>query len=243
MIMKIKFHYIILLVLLAATACKKDNYDRPSSTLKGRLLYNGEAINLEYDRVPLELYQPGFGKTGAIRGTFGQDGAYSTLLFNGNYKLTIPPNQGPFMWKELGPSKRDTLAVTISGNQTLDIDVTPYYMIRNSTFTANGGKLQATFSIEKVITDANAKNIENVTLYINKTQFVSGTDNINISSDPNVVEPAILNGNSITNLNNITITDDIPSISPTQNYVFVRVGLKIADVEDRIFSPLIKVTF
>jgi hypothetical protein len=232
--MKIKIQYIILLALLATAGCKKDNYDAPSNTLKGRLLYNGEPINVEYNKVPFEMYQPGFGKTGAIRGTFDQDGSYSTLLFNGNYKFTIPPNQGPFMWKELTPGKRDTIAVTLSANQTLDVDVTPYYLVRNAVITATGGKANATFSIEKVIIDVNAKNIEKVSLFINKTQFVSGTDQIAVTD---------LAGSAIPSLSNIVMSVDIPTISPTQNYVFARVGIKIDGVEDLIFSPLVKVTF
>jgi hypothetical protein len=232
--MKIKIQYIILLALLATAGCKKDNYDAPSNTLKGRLLYNGEPINVEYNKVPFEMYQPGFGKTGAIRGTFDQDGSYSTLLFNGNYKFTIPPNQGPFMWKELTPGKRDTIAVTLSANQTLDVDVTPYYLVRNAAITAAGGKANATFSIEKVITDVNAKNIEKVSLFINKTQFVSGADQIAVTD---------LAGSAIPSLSNIVMSVDIPTISPTQNYVFARVGIKIDGVEDLIFSPLVKVTF
>jgi len=232
--MKIKFHYILLLALFAAAGCKKDNYDAPSVTLKGRLVYNGEAINVEYDKVPFELYQPGFGKTGPIRGTFDQDGAYSTLLFNGNYKLTIPANQGPFIWKEVGPGKRDTLAINVSGNQTLDIDVTPYYLVRNAAIAAASGKVNATFSIEKVVNDANAKNIERVSLFINKTQFVSGTDQIAVTE---------LAGGNIPSLSNIIMSVNIPTITPTQNYVFARVGIKIEGVEDLIFSPLVKVTF
>jgi len=221
-------------LLLATTGCKKDNYDAPSSTFKGRLTYKGDAVNVEYNQVPFNLYQPGFGKTGPIVGTFQQDGSYSTLLFNGNYKFTIPPNQGPFMWKELGPGKRDTLAVTISGNQTKDIEVTPYYMIRNAQITAGGGNVTAVFNIEKVITDANARGIDRVNLYINKTQFVSGGDQIAATE---------LAGSAITSLNNISMSVNIPGISPTQNYVFARVGIKISGVEDMIFSPLVKVSF
>jgi hypothetical protein len=232
--MKIKFHHIIIALLLATTGCKKDNYDAPSSTFSGRLTYKGDAINVEYNQVPFELYQPGFGKTGAIVGTFGQDGAYSTLLFNGKYKFTIPPNQGPFMWKELSAGKRDSLAITISGSQKMDIEVTPYYMVRNANITAGSNKVTAVFNIEKVITDANAKGIDRVNLYINKTQFVSGGDQI---------AKAELAGSAITSLSNITMNVDIPPISPTQNYVFARVGIKISGVEDMIFSPLVKVSF
>jgi hypothetical protein len=35
----------------------------------------------------------------------------------------------------------------------------------------------------------------------------------------------------------------VQAISPTQAYVFARIGLKIAGVEDRIFSPVEKITY
>lgn len=234
--MKIKIHHIIIALLLVTTGCKKDNYGAPSATLSGHLTYKGEHINVEYNQVPFQLYQPGFGKTGAINGTFDQDGAYSTLLFNGNYKFTIAANQGPFLWKELSGGKRDTLAITVSGDQTLDIEVTPFYMIRQATFTAAAGKVNTTLNIEKVITDSNAKDIESVSLYINKTQFVSG------NSDNNIAR-ADLAGSAIISLNNISMNVTIPTLVPTQNYVFARVGIKIAGVEDMIFTPVSKITF
>jgi len=234
--MKYKYSYIVLLALMwAITACKKDTYSPPSITLKGHLMYNGEAINVEYNQVPFQLYQPGFGKTGAIVGTFGQDGAYSTLLFAGNYKLIIPNGQGPFRWNEnQTTNSRDTLAVAVNGGQTMDINVTPYYLINNAQLTAANKTVTANFNISKIISDANAKDIERVSLYINKTQFVSGGDNIAATD---------LAASAITSLNNITMNVTIPTITPTQNYVFARVGLKIAGVEDMIFSPLVKVTF
>lgn len=234
--MKIKFHHIIIALLLAIMGCKKDNYDAPSAKLSGHLTYQGENVNVEYNQVPFQLYQPGFGKTGAINGTFDQDGAYSALLFNGNYKFTIAANQGPFLWKELGNGKRDTLAITVSGDQTLDIEVIPFYMIRQATFTAAAGKVNSTFNIEKVVTDSNAKDIESVSLYINKTQFVSGNSDNNIARTD-------LAGSAITSLNNINLNVTIPTLIPTQNYVFARVGIKIAGVEDMIFTPVAKVTF
>jgi hypothetical protein len=234
--MNIKFHYIIIVFLLAATGCKKDNYDAPSITLNGHLTYKGEHVNVEYNQVPFQLFQPGFGKTGAINGTFDQDGAFSTLLFNGNYKFTMAANQGPFLWKEISAGKRDTLAINLSGNQTVDIEVTPFYMIRQAAFNVAGGKVNATFNIEKVITDNNARDIESVSLYINKTQFVSGNND-------NKIAQTDLAGSAITNLNNIALNVTIPSITPTQNYVFARIGLKISGVEDMIFSPVTKITF
>jgi hypothetical protein len=233
--MKITFQYITMLALCAAgMACKKDNYKEPSSALSGRIVYKGEAIGVENYQVPYQLYQFGFGKVGSIDGSFAQDGSYSSLLFDGDYKLIIPNGQGPFKWKQLASGAPDTTTVTLRGSQALDLEVTPYYMIRTPQVTGGSGKINAVFKAEKIITDAvNGKNIERVTLYINKTQFVSGANNIAATT---------LTGASIADPNNITLSVTVPGIAP-QTYVYARIGLKIAGVEDLIFSPLQKVNF
>jgi hypothetical protein len=231
--MKILFHYILLIAVCASVAgCKKDNYDAPSSRLSGRLVYQGDSIGVEHNQVSYELYQEGFGKVGAIGSTFAQDGTYSALLFDGQYKFIIPNGQGPFKWKQTAGGNPDTLVINLRGDQRQDIDVIPYYMIRNAQLSAAGGKVTANFKIEKI--DAAAMPVENVVLYINKTQFVSGGDNISTAS---------INGSAITDLNNVSLQANIPTIVPTQNYVFARVGLKIEGVEDRIFSPVQKISF
>ena len=50
-------------------------------------------------------------------------------------------------------------------------------------------------------------------------------------------------GSAITDPNNISLTVAVPSITPTQNYVFARIGVKIAGVEDLLFSALKKIQF
>lgn len=235
--MKIKFQYIVFAAVCAfGASCKKDNFSAPSSTLSGHLVYQGEPIGVETNQVPYELYQFGFGKVGPIGQTFGQDGSYSSLLFDGDYKFIIPTGQGPFMWKQTASGAPDSLSITVRGSQTLDIDVTPFYMIRNPQITGGGNKVTATFKAEKIITDANAKDIERVSLYINKTQFVSGNGDQRIAATD-------LNGSDITDVNNITLSVDVPTIVPTQDYVFARIGLKIAGVEDMIFSPVQKINY
>ena len=116
----------------------------------------------------------------------------------------------------------------------MNIEVTPYYMIRNTQITGGGGNVTATFKLEQIVTGADAKDVENVTLFINKTQFVSGADNI---------KAAGMDGSSITDPNNISLAVAVPSITPTQNYVFARVGVKIVGVEDLLYSPLKLVTY
>ncbi len=233
--MKIQFQYIAMLVVCAGgMACKKDNYKEPSATLSGKVVYKGEAIGVENYQVPFQIYQYGFGKVGSIDGTVSQDGSYSALLFNGTYKLIIPNGQGPFKWKQLSSGAPDSTTIVMNGNQTLDLEVTPYYMIRTPAITGGAGKVSATFKAEKIITDAaNAKDIERVSLYINKTDFVSGGNNIAVTD---------MSGSAITDPNNISLNITVPGIAP-QTYVYARIGLKIVGVEDLIFSPVIKVTF
>lgn len=232
--MKIKHHYItILLIAATALACRKDNYEAPSAEVKGRIVYHGEAIGVQHNEVSFQVYQYGFGKVGPIDGTFNQEGGYSLQLFNGEYKFIIPNGQGPFQWRQTANGAPDSVVINVNGNQTVDMEVTPYYMIRQPQLTASGREVTATFKVDKVITDASARDIENITLYVNKTQFVSGADNI---------ATAGINGGDITDPNNVTLNVTVPGISPEQNYVYARIGLKIAGVEDRIFSPLVKVS-
>lgn len=231
--MKLHTQYIIILVsIIAMMSCRKDNYDEPTVKLTGHVAYQGEPIEVEYNQVPFELYQDGFGKKGPINAVFAPDGSYSMLLFNGEYKFIIPNGQGPFKWKQTAAGAPDTTLITINGSQELNIEVTPYYMILNPQLSRSGNNISGTFKIEKIITDASARNIESVSLYINKTQIVSGADNVAVKT---------MNGSDITDPNNVNLSVTVPTLSQAQSYVFARIGLKIAGVEDRIFSQVVKI--
>ena len=117
----------------------------------------------------------------------------------------------------------------------MDIEVTPYYMVRSPQFTVSGRKVSGSVKLEKIITDAaNGKAVERVSLYVNKSQFVDAGNSIN---------KADLAGSAINDLNNVSLTTaDIGAMVPAQNYVYARIGLKIAGVEDMIYTPVQKVT-
>lgn len=231
--MKIQFHYMAMLVLMTmSAACKYDNYAPPSSTLKGKIVYNGEPINVSYNDVVFELWEPGWQKNIPINVTVAQDGSYSALLFNATYKLVIPKSQGPFMSKTNAETKSDTIIVNLKGSQNMNIEVLPYYMVRNPQFSAVGNKLSASCKLEQIITGTNARSIERVSLYISKTNFVDSRTSISTKD---------LNGRDITDFNNISLSVNIPSIIPAQNYVFARIGVKISGVEDMLFSPVQKI--
>jgi hypothetical protein len=123
--------------------------------------------------------------------------------------------------------------VNIKGNTVLDIEVEPYYMVRAPQFAHAGGKVNGTFKIEPIITDApRAKNIEKAVLFINKTIIVSNDNNVGRTE---------INGAAITDLNNINLEVTVPTLIPTQNYIFARIGVKAVGVEDWIFSPVQKI--
>lgn len=221
-----------MLALLAS--CEKDNFTEPKSTLSGRIVYNGEPIGVEYNQVRLQLWQPGFGKLAAIDAQVDQSGMYSATLFNGDYKLVFPKGRGPFKTLEKDAAAKDTLFVTLEGDKQVDVEVQPYYMIRTPQFAGAENKVTATLKLEKIITGAEAKDIERVSLFINKTQLVSRATNVSVTD---------IAGADVKNMNAITLETEIPALVPTQKYVFARVGVKIKDVEDMIFSPVQKVEF
>ncbi len=230
--MKNIFHYIILLTLSTALfSCELDNYEEPGSLLTGQLMFQGTPLNLEYNRVSYELYQDGFGKTGPLGSTFTSEGTYSQALFNGTYKMVVPNGQGPFLWGSEADMP-DTVVINVSGNTTQDFEVIPFWMIRNTQLSGSGNQVNASFALEQIVTDANAKNIESVTLYISKTLFAN--------SQTNVATNAIAGGD-ITNISSVSLSATVPDLVPTQNYVFASVGVKMAGIDDLIFSPTQKI--
>lgn len=227
-----------LLIAMTAFACKKDNYDEPKTAFQGSITYQGEAINVASLAVYFELWEPGWGKSGAIAVQIKEDGSFSSLLFNGTYKLIIPAGQGPFRSVTNNATNNDTIPLTISGSTTMNIEVMPYYMIRNQQIAKSGTAAAATFKLEQIITDANARSVENVYLYLNQTSIVDQS---------NYVARTTLAGSSITDLNNVAMSVDIPanmsSVGTTgsQNYAYARVGVKIAGVEDLLYSTVVKI--
>lgn len=231
--MKLKLIIAIGIIGAFLASCGKDNFDEPGSKLEGKLVYNGEAINVSYNDVTMQLWEPGWQTKGEITVSVNQDGTYGAMLFNSTYKLIIPSNQGPFRSKTNAETGSDTILVKLSGSKVMDIEVEPYYLIHNSQFAASGREITGTFKIDQIITGTGAKSIERVNLYINKTQFVDFRSN---------VASAELAGDAITNLSSVSLKATVPDIVPTQNYVFCRIGLKISGVEDMIFSPVVKIT-
>lgn len=223
-------------LLLFITACSLndyDNYDSPDAILEGNIGYQGEAIPVSYNDVTFQLWQSGFGEESPITVSVDQDGTYSAELFSGNYRLILNDDQGPYITPTNSETESDTVLVDLNGNQTLDIEVIPYYMIQNTTFSLSGRTVSANLGVEKILSDAEGgKAIQDISLYISKTQFVDGRTSVSSQT---------VGGGDIADMSNIDISTDVPELTPTQGYVFARVGVKIVDVEDMLFSNVEKI--
>ena len=232
--MKLNFKNILGMMGIAASlaSCSYDNYDEPSFQLDGRIVYQGEPIGVSYNDVYIELWESGWQRLGNISVAVDQDGSYSSLLFKGEYKMIIPNNQGPFRKITNDQSGNDTIPVNLTGSRTMDIEVMPYYMIRNTDISGGSNKVSATFDLDQIITDENAKEIQEVSLYVSKTAFVDTRTSIATTN---------IGGGDLEDLSGITLEVDVPDRVPTQNYGYARIGVRIQGVEDMIFSEIVKV--
>jgi len=218
-------------IAASLVSCNYDNYEEPSFQLDGRIVYQGEPIGVSYNDVYIELWESGWQRLGNIGVAVDQDGSYSSLLFKGDYKMIIPNNQGPFRKITNDQSGNDTIPVNLTGSRTMDIEVMPYYMIRNTNISSGNSQVTATFDLEQIITGDDAKDIQEVFLYVSKTSFVDNRTSIaNTTIGVEDLE-----------LSSISLAVTIPEIVPTQNYVYARIGVRIDGVEDMIFSEIVKV--
>jgi len=241
---RINYKILIFLILgIVLASCVYDNYSSPNKQFSGRIVYQGEPVcvknssghDINNAEVYFNLFESGWQKSNMpIRVVVNQDGSFSSLLFAANYQLIIPAGVGPFI------ASSDTTAITINNNSTMDIEVTPYYMVRNSNYTMADSIVTATFKIEKIITDARAQNIQQVGLYINRLLTTDDSNNIAFTE---------IVGDSIADINNITMTAKMPDlsklnlgISTDQKTIFARIGVKINNVNNMLYSPVQEIT-
>jgi hypothetical protein len=216
-----------LVPLVLVSACGYDNYDSPQAKLHGKIVYKGKPVHVQSQQVTFRLYQTGFKEHSPITVDVAPDGSYHALLFDGNYQLIFPSGQGPFIQN----TESDTLVIKVKGNTGQNIMVLPYYMINDPKFSISDSTASADFSLNQIITDNRAKDIQFVTLYIGKTRF---------TNDQNNVASEQINGSQITNMNSIELSAKVPKLTPNQSYVYAHIGVKIQDVEDMLFSRVKK---
>ncbi len=216
--------FIAMLLCILATGCKKDNFEKPSSTLSGTVVYNKEAVGVRSNGVQLELWQHGFQLFTKIPVHVGQDGSFSASLSDGAYKLVRLPGNGPWI------NNTDSIDITVNGNTVVEVPVQPYFIIKNATAAKAGTGVTATFSIERVNT---SQPLESASLYVGKTNIVDAVNNLGSTT---------LSADVIGDITSpVTINVSIPAALAGQSFFYARIGVKTAGVAERIYTQPIKI--
>lgn len=208
---------------LLAASCKRDNITPPSSQLSGRIVYQGQTLNVRgQGAIQLELWQRGEAFFNKIPVFVNQDGTYNATLFDGNYKMTRIRDGGP--WQNL----TDSIDVQVRGTTVIDVPMQPFFTIGTTTITKSGTNLVASCQVAKTGT----RNIESVTLYLSVTQFSDMANQI-----ANIGKSAA----DLTNLSQpVSLTLPIPATA--RGTMYARVGVKTQGVAEMIYSPVQQIT-
>lgn len=214
--------YVFAAFLLTLSACEYDNYEPPTSELTGRLVYQGEQVGVRHDIDVIQLYEPGWDNFAPINVTVNQDGTFSSLLFDGSYKLVLINGNGPWL------NQPDTIDIQVKGSQTIDVPVDPFFMIRNETIELNGSTLTANFTLDHVVED---RELEFVSLFIGETRFVDnrfkkGEEKLAAGNIEDLNEP-------------ITLSMDLSGVN--KDFVFARIGVKAKGSSELHFSQVKKI--
>ncbi|MGI6243383.1 MAG: DUF3823 domain-containing protein [Prevotella sp.] len=214
---------------LCVSSCGYDNFDEPDSMLTGRMVYKGQPLQLpgSANLIQLQAYQSGYQLTSPITIYVGQDGSFSTRLFNGHYKIVTKDNNGPWV------NSRDTVEVDLNGSTNVDIPVTPYFLLSDFGCSLSGNTLTANFTVERIVADAK---IDHAAICLGTTAFVDEQNNameFQIPADK-VKEGA---NSFTTNLSD----DQVAELSkPSVKKIIARAGLRTVGADRSIYTEIVK---
>lgn len=210
--------YLLISFLMLFSSCEIDNYDPPKSTLSGQIVFEDNPVSVRSNGVQLELWQPGYDLFGKIPIYVNQDGSYTASVFDGDYKLTVLRG-APWVFSS------DTINVEVRGSNLLNVPISPYYILDNVDFQLkDGAEINADFNLRQI---SNNENLEYVRLYLGNTIILD--QNVNIKS-------ATINASEMMDLSNtFSLPIEIPS-SADRSYVFARLGVKVKDVAELLYS-------
>ncbi|MDR2465929.1 MAG: DUF3823 domain-containing protein [Prevotellaceae bacterium] len=209
------------LVILVAASCGIDNYEKPASRFSGRVTHNGQPIGVSgIDRQNfLQFWQDGYELRTEINCHLTQDGSYSAMLFDGDYKLVMNNNRGPWV------NRPDTVAVAVNGNTVKNYEVTPYYMLSNIAYTVSGKTLSATVTIAEITA---GRPVETLALMINKTAFVDNQSSGHLGDAGWTRQSDVAPG---------TRSLSLDLSGQTAKTLYARVGIKISGIDQWQFDP------
>jgi len=215
-----RFASLALILAVPLAACEIDNYPAPNAEITGRVVYQGEPVNVRQNAIDLELWQDGFELRREIPVNLHQDGTFAARVFDGVYKLNLKEGVGP--WRD----NPDTVQITLNGSESVDVPVEPYFIIEGESFTLNGNTLTAAFDVRRVV---EGSVFERVGLYVGRTQFVDSRYHL-IRAE----QEGELDGDT----GHFALTLDLADAFASHPQLFVRAAVKTAGVEEMLYTPV-----
>ena len=214
----------IILVTLLLTACSLDNYDAPSSLLTGTVTYNGNPVYLDGGAVTFNLFQDGYEKQGPITVSVASDGTFSALVFDGSYHLQNIDNNGPWT-NDVAP-----VDIVVKGDTKCNVEVTPYFVLENTSIVLNGDEVKGLCSIRQVATGKSAKQIFMV---VGRTPFLNDQSYSYLARKSSTTVK--VGGSQTFSI----ATDDIDASE--SDYLYARIGLEINGLNKFIYTETIRI--
>ncbi|WP_276484210.1 DUF3823 domain-containing protein [Paraflavitalea pollutisoli] len=240
--------YTALAVALLFTACTKDNYKAPGSVLSGRIVYQGQTLQVRTPTVngsgstttggvQLELWQRGYQLFTKIPVYVNQDGTFSATLFDGDYKLV---RLGGAPWQ----NNTDSIDVQVRGSQSIDVPVVPYFTVNAPAFTFNKADTTVTGTFTPTQVTA-GRTLENAAICVGATQFTDVINNIVQRSEgatPGAAKTITItvNPNRYNGSGQENIRKRLAEMLNKQ-YGFLRIGVKTNGVGESIYTTVVKV--
>ncbi|MDR8392950.1 DUF3823 domain-containing protein [Aliifodinibius sp. S!AR15-10] len=224
-------------VLVTVAGCgltEFDNYDKPKSTLTGAVVHDGDTLQLRSGAVELEIWEDGYTDYEKIPVEVGQDGTFSSSLFEGQYKMTQLVGDGPWV------TNTDTTEFELSGSKDMQFEVEPFYKVASSDIRLDGSEIVADFTLEEV---NDSRNITWVTLFIGTGRFTSIQQNsffwnqISETGDPQNPYQIDENGANTYSPPLSALPEDLAN----REYVFARIAVEIDGKEDALYSKVHKI--
>jgi len=244
-------------------SCGKDNLSYPSSTLSGRLLYNGQPVGLLQTSPDINSInntgnaltvtqvtgaQPSY-SVGSMQLYARHDGSFTGKMYDGTYTVSTLTSKNPF-------EDFSGMPLTINGDTQFDINVVPYWWMTNLQTSFTGGTggatgvFTATFNVAKVSTNA-ARTLQYVQIAVSPTNFADAaafsavrTFNAGTNAGGIVVPAAAGPGGAVTvKLDLSTLTTAEKSALAAQGpggHIWASVAVKTTGITDGLYSDSIQ---
>lgn len=229
--------FLIMILPIMFTACEYDNYDEPNAIISGKIVYEGQSIPVKNNQVTFRLYEPGWELSAStyMNVQVAQDGTFSANVYSGkDYYLIRQNNIGPWV----NPTASDTIyVINCAKNQTVDMPVTPYFLLENVSVTCSNKVVSGTCSVKQI---AGGRNIEFVGLYAGRNIIVD--DTYNFGGTAGFATSMATAGDQVSlslDLNGLSVSSTSGSL-PSTGFIYARMGLKIEGIDAMVYTESFK---